>query len=102
MTRSDTRARVVRADDAHCPACGHDEARVRTRGNAYAATCTSCSHVELVPMLYGDALSVFDEPSSQLADVIALGTRARSGAVAAPAPELPAGLGVTFRAPRVP
>lgn len=42
--------------EAHCPSCGHDEAIVRVRGNAFSAVCTGCGRADVTPLLDADDL----------------------------------------------
>jgi hypothetical protein len=42
--------------EAQCPTCGHDEAIVRVRGNAFSAVCTQCRRADVTPLLSGDDL----------------------------------------------
>jgi hypothetical protein len=37
--------------EAQCPTCGHDEAIVRVRGNAFSAVCTLCGRADVTPLL---------------------------------------------------
>ena len=53
---------TTHATEARCPDCGHDEARVRVRGNAFSAVCTSCGRADVRPVLTGrDLLDVEGE-----------------------------------------
>lgn len=42
--------------ESQCPTCGHDEAIVRVRGNAFSAVCTSCGRADVTPLLDSDDL----------------------------------------------
>lgn len=70
--------RIISSDRASCPDCGGIEAIVRVRGNAFAATCTTC-RVSTIAQMLGDAelLDAFGE-HDELAPVVSI---ARAGGV---------------------
>lgn len=64
--------RIVSSDRASCPNCGGVEAIVRVRGNAFAATCTSCRESTIAPMLGArELLDAFGEVD-EIAPVVSI------------------------------
>lgn len=91
--------------EASCPSCGFDRARVRVRGNAFAATCLRCRRTDVMPLLSEADLLAVDGELDEIAPVVEIGTlqlrrRVELARVATLPVELqPAVMSVEFRLP---